>query len=381
MKIGFDAKRAFHNSRGLGNFSRTLINGLISYHSDHEYCLYTPPIKNDLYQAWGEELKSKGNVSIFSPTQGIMKSIPSLWRSVMLSKDLAKTSLDIYHGLSHELPPGIEKLDLKSIVTIHDLIFLRFPKYFPWIDRKTYKWKFSHACEKANHVVAICNQTKKDLINFMNVPADKVTVLYQAVDPQFYDLWESNKLEEHKKKYSLERPFFLHVGALEERKNALNLINAYAFLEENSDYDLILIGHGKSYKNLVERRIKELGMEDRIKIMGHVPFEDLPGFYQSASLFVWPSYFEGFGLPIVEALFSKCPVITSQGSVFPESGGEKTIYVDPNKPEEIRMAMKDVLGSESLRDEMIEAGHKHAQQFTVKETSKKLMSFYHQVLK
>ncbi len=380
MKIGFDAKRAFHNSRGLGNFSRTLISGLVSYHPENEYGLYTPPIKNKLFEEWGESLETKGNVTIYSPTDGIMKSLPSLWRSVMLSKDLAKTSLDIYHGLSHELPPGIERLDLKSVVTIHDLIFMRFPKYFPWVDRQTYKWKFSHSCEKADHIVAICNQTKRDLINFMNVPEEKITVLYQAIDPQFYELWEQNKLLDHRERYALKRPYILHVGALEERKNALALINAYAFLEENKEYDLILIGHGKAYKEKVEKRIKELGMKDRIRIMGHVPFADLPGFYQSASLFVWPSFFEGFGLPIVEALFSKCPVITSKGSVFPESGGEKTIYIDPNNPDEIRKEIKKVLGSESLRSEMIEAGYKHAQQFTVKNTSDKLNAFYRSIL-
>ena len=380
MKIGFDAKRAFHNSRGLGNFSRTLINGLVNYHPENEYSLYTPPIKNELYLKWEKDLREKGKVEVYSPTSGIMKSIPALWRSVMLSKDLAKTDLDIYHGLSHELPPGIERLDLKSVVTIHDLIFLRFPKYFPWIDRKTYKWKFSHSCEKANHIVAICNQTKRDLINFMNIPEEKITVLYQAIDPQFYQAWEQKKLQNHREKYKLNRPYFLHVGALEERKNALNLINAYAFLEENKNYDLILIGHGKSYKELVERRIKELGMQDRIRIMGHVPSTDLPGFYQSASLFVWPSFFEGFGLPIVEALFSKCPVITSEGSVFPESGGEKTIYINPNKPELIKKAIKNVLESQSLRDEMIEAGYLHAQKFTLKNTTNKLNSFYQSIL-
>jgi glycosyltransferase involved in cell wall biosynthesis len=381
LKIGFDAKRAFHNSRGLGNFSRTLINGLVSNHPEHEYFLYTPPVKNELYHKWGEDLCRDSKVSIYAPTEGIMKALPSLWRSVMLSKDLAKTNLDIYHGLSHELPPGIERLDLKSVVTIHDLIFLRFPKYFPWIDRKTYKWKFSHACEKADHIVAICQQTKKDLINFMHVSEDKIKVLYQSIDPQFYELWEEQRLKEHREKYNLQRPYLLHVGALEERKNALSLINAYAHLEENTDYDLILIGHGKGYKTLVENRIKELGMEDRIRIMGHVPFADLPGFYQSATLFVWPSFFEGFGLPIVESLFSKTPVITSEGSVFPESGGEKTIYINPNKPEEIREAIKKVLSSESLRAEMIEHGYQHAQQFKLKNTSKKLMDFYHSILK
>ena len=161
----------------------------------------------------------------------------------------------------------------------------------------------------------------------------------------------------------------------------MSLINAYADLEENTDYDLVLIGDGKSYKTLVENRIKELGMEDRIRILGHVPFADLPGFYQSASLFVSPSFFEGFGLPIVESLFSKTPVITSQGSVFPESGGEKTIYINPNRPEQIGEAIKKVLSSESLREEMIEYGYQHAQQFTLKNTSKKLMDFYHDILK
>ena len=121
-------------------------------------------------------------------------------------------------------------------------------------------------------------------------------------------------------------------------------------------------------------------MQDRIRIMGHVPSTDLPGFYQSASLFVWPSFFEGFGLPIVEALFSKCPVITSEGSVFPESGGEKTIYINPNKPELIKKAIKNVLESQSLRDEMIEAGYLHAQKFTLKNTTNKLNSFYQSIL-
>ncbi|MCO4794443.1 MAG: glycosyltransferase family 4 protein [Bacteriovoracaceae bacterium] len=380
MKIGFDAKRAFHNSRGLGNFSRTLISGLVSSFPDHHYNLFTPPIKSFEYEKWGQELSKDGDIEIFSPTEGMMKKLPSLWRSVMLSKDLEKSSLDIYHGLSHELPPGIERLDLKSVVTIHDLIFLRFPKFFPWIDRKVYKWKFKHSCEKADKIIAICNQTKKDLINFLDVEEEKIQVLYQSVDPSFYNLWEAKRLQKLKEKYKLEKPFILHVGALEERKNALSLISAYAFLDENKDYDLVLVGNGKSYKDKVERRIKELGMGDRIRIISKVSFEDLPGFYQSASVFVWPSYFEGFGLPIVESLFSHCPVITSKGSVFPESGGEGTIYIDPDSPEEIRDAISSVLSSETLRQEMIEKGIKHSEQFKIETTSKNLMEFYKSIL-
>lgn len=377
LKLGYEAKRVFHNFRGLGNYGRTLIEGLDQYAFDHKKYLYTPKFDPTQSQDFLSKLK---NTQIVLP-KGILGSLnSSLWRTYGLAGDLKSQDLDIFHGLSHELPIGIEKCDLKKVVTIHDLIFLRYPEFFPWIDRKVYYQKFKYSIEVSDKILAICEQTKQDIIHYFHAPEHKVEVVYQSCHPRFYAPWSEAQKSSFRQKHNLTQPYILYVGAFEKRKNTINLIHAFARLCSSLKHQLILVGSGRSYRQRMVDLIKHYQLEDRVRIIEGMDSEDLPGIYQNADLFVFPSFFEGFGIPIVEALFSSVPVITSQGSCFPESGGPDTIYTDPNKVDDLTNAMNEVLTNQELSSLMRLRGREFVEKFHLKNTTKNLEDFYFSVI-
>lgn len=378
MKFGFDAKRIFHNNRGLGNYSRTLVEGLLRYSPDSDVFLYTTPLKDP---AGLEYVKRYDKLTLRTPKSIAAKKLSSLWRSLFLTNILKEDKLDLYHGLSHELPPGIKKLGIKTIVTIHDLIFLRYPEQFPWVDRQVYLKKFKYACTASDIIIAICEQTKNDLIEYLNIPAAKIRVVYQACHPNFYAPWSDEKKEKLLAKYKLSRKFILNVGALEQRKNALTLVGAFARIaKEFPEYDLVLVGRGKEYKEKLIRSITENALTDRVHILEEVNYDELPGIYQSCSLFAFPSIFEGFGIPIVEAMFSDAPVLTSTGSCFPETGGDGAVYINPASIEDWADNLALYLSDNELRRDLAQRGRKHVEKFHLKNTSKEIINLYSELL-
>lgn len=374
MRLGFDGKRATQNFRGLGNYSRGLIEGLLDY-SEEEVFLYTPPIHDERAKRWLKENENQ-RLHIREPQSLISRKLPSIWRSFGIVSDLKKDNLDLYHGLSHEIPVGVDGGKFKSVVTIHDLIFLRYPEFFPLIDRMTYKKKFSYAGKNADMVIAICEQTKRDLIEFLGVDEKKIIVHYQSCDPVFYEMRDFSEQKSLMAKYSFERPFILNVGAFEERKNQLALIEAFGKIANQVEQDLVLIGNGKKYLESCKKKVQDLGLSNRVHFLSNIPFSELPVFYQTADLFCFPSHFEGFGLPIVEALFSKTPVITSFGSCFPESAGPDSVYIDPLSVADISDKMLKVLNDVSLQENMIARGFDFVQQFHRKNVNTKLLECY-----
>jgi glycosyltransferase involved in cell wall biosynthesis len=378
MRIGFEAKRATHNFRGLGNYSRGLIDGLIEYSPSEELFLYSPPIEDTRGQRWVDSLSGKANLRL--PKGKIENKLSSFWRSFLMAADLKKDKLDIFHGLSHEIPYGLKgDMPFKKVVTMHDLIFIRYPDFFPLIDRIVYLKKFKYACENSDLVIAICEQTKEDLIKYLGIKEQKIKVHYQSCSPAFYKSKTQLEIDKIADKYKLSKSFILNVGAFEERKNQLNLLEAFAQAATKIEQDLVFIGQGKKYKDNVIARINELKLNQRVHVLDSVGFEDLPAIYQAASVFCFPSLFEGFGIPIVEALFSKTPVITSYGSCFPESAGPDSYYVDPLSPESIAQGLSQVLESQSLREQMIERGLEFVQRFHQKETTSNLIKIYQQL--
>jgi glycosyltransferase involved in cell wall biosynthesis len=373
MKIGLDAKRALHNNRGLGNFSRTLLLGLEKYTPEHEFHLYSPVIKNKQFEEWKS---AHDKFQYHFPKTKMLQSLPAIWRSLLLTGDLQRDELDIYHGLSHELPPGLKKSGIKSIVTIHDLIYLRYPQFFTSIDRSIYNVKFRNSCKKADKIIAICNQTKDDIVNYFNINPDKIEVHYQACHPQFYNRCSDSDLKDHKLRHKLQRPYILYIGALEERKNSLGLLKAYASIADIIDHDLVIIGRGGVYKENLAKEISQLQLDQRVRILSDVAYEENPLFCQNADLMAFPSFFEGFGLPIVEAMYSGTPVLTSEGGVFPEAGGDAACYINPNDPLSIAEGIKLILGSKDLQQEMIEKGLEKVKEFHIDRTSKKMMDLY-----
>lgn len=372
LTIGYDAKRAFLNHTGLGNYSRSVIESLALYFPLNKYYLYTPALKINRQT---EALLHKGNILIRTPRLPFLKS---WWRSRFVVSRLLKDGIQVYHGLSHELPVGIERTRIKTVVTIHDLIFLRYPEYYKAADRKIYEWKFRNACKHADKIIAISEQTKRDIIQFFGTDASRIEVIYQSCHSSFAQPCSAEKLLAVKAKYQLPDNFILNVGTIEKRKNALLIAKALRHIQ--ADVNLVLIGKETAYSKEISTFLAQQHLEQRVSFLQNVAFEDLPAVYQLAKVFVYPSEFEGFGIPILEALYSGVPVIAATGSCLEEAGGPKSIYISPDDAIALAAAVDTVLNNEQLCSEMVEAGKAHASAFTEEGQAIAIMKVYQQLI-
>jgi glycosyltransferase involved in cell wall biosynthesis len=382
MKIGFDAKRAFHNTTGLGNYSRTLLNGLARMYPEHEYFLFNPKASKQFPQP------DFAHVHEVRPT-GLNKLFSSLWRSRLVTDDIRKLKLDLYHGLSHEIPVGINKTSTPSVVTIHDLIFERYPEQFSRVDVQIYRRKFRYACEHADRIIAISKQTKSDIIERYGIEENKIDICYQSCDPAFEKKQSADQLKAIQEKYQLPSKFFLSVGSIIERKNLLNVCKA--LLLTKNDLPLVVIGNGGEYKKRVQQFVSENGLSnrvifltDRAVVRNDNSFQQPSTFaaiYQLAEAMIYPSFFEGFGIPVLEAMWSGLPVITSNVSCLPETAGEAGFYVNPGSAEEIALAMDLVISDQGLRTLQVEKGKLHASRFTVEACTRSVMEAYNKIVR
>ena len=373
ISIGFDAKRAFFNYSGLGNYSRNLLVALAKNHPENSYYLYTPKTKNRFI------MENEGQYNLIEPNLAVFKLINSLWRRKYMKIDIERQKLEIFHGLSQELPIGIEKTGVKSIVTVHDLIFMRFPEFYNWIDAKIYYRKLIHACRVSDRIVAISKQTKNDLVKFLNISPDKISVIYQGCNPYFWNNYSKEFYQEVRTKYNLPEKYLLYVGTIEKRKNLLGIVKAIHIT--NINIPLVVIGRKVDlyYKNVLNyitiHKLNNIIFPERILNL------ELPVIYQNAECFIYPSFFEGFGIPLIEALVSRTPVITSKSGCFAEAAGPGSLYVDPYSAEEIGEAILKVVNSKELRDKMITIGADYANNFKDDVIAHTYMKLYHSLLK
>lgn len=375
MKIGFDGKRAVQNFTGLGNYSRYIADILCRFYPENEYVLYAPKKRNN--KRLDMLTEKYPQLHLAYPATYFWRKFSSLWRISGITYQLEKESVRIFHGLSNELPLNTHKSDIKSIVTIHDLIFLRYPQYYHFIDRKIYTYKFRKACENADKIIAISECTKRDIIQYFHIPADKIEVVYQGCDVSFSIPASGEKKREVRDKYQLPEHYILNVGSIEERKNALLIVRTLPQLPK--DIHFVIVGRRTPYTEKIERFVNEHNLTSRVHIIHSVPFGDLPAIYQSAEIFAYPSYYEGFGIPIIEALHSEIPVVAATGSCLEEAGGPDSIYVNPNNVDEASRAFKEILSNPRRKKLMIEKGKEFIKRFSEKKQATQIIDIYNSI--
>ena len=368
MRIGYDAKRIFHNASGLGNYSRDLVRILASRYLEDSFHIYNP--KNAKQNLW----KALPNTTTHKP-KGIWKWLHSIWRQGPISRQLKKDKIDVYHGLSGELPNG---LNIPSVVTVHDLIFYRYPELYNPIDVFIHKRKIRYAAHKATQVVAISEQTKADLVEYTGIAASKIKVIYQGCHPIFKTTFTKKVLKSIAEKYNLPKKYILFVGTLEDRKNALFIAEAL----EKTSHNLVFVGKIKSHGEKLKSFVKSKGIEHRVLFIQNISIEELAAVYQNATVFCYPSFFEGFGIPIIEALYSGIPVVTTQGGCFSEAGGPSSIYINPKDKQALQNAI-ELLFSESKEERKlrIEKGFAYVQRFNDNVIAENWNSCYKSLLK
>lgn len=327
--IAFDAKRLFHNFTGLGNYSRTLVRNLQTYFPEHEYHLFTPSInKNEETSYFLDSEK----FTIHTPEKW-----SPFWRTIGIASQINRLNPHIFHGLSHEIPFGLHK-GIKKIVSFHDLIYEKYPKQFGWWDRNLYQLKYKNSAKRADYILAISESTSLDIQEMYHTDGSKISVIYQSCHQDFQSLSSPDtglpKTISHLNKY------YLYVGSIIERKGLLQCVLAYAKLPETHRKPFVIIGNGdKKYTSQVVDMIKYYKLDQYFFFVNGISNSALVTIYDKSFCLVYPSIYEGFGIPIIESLFRKKPVITSDISSLPEAAGNGAILVNPFSPQDIAQAM------------------------------------------
>lgn len=368
--IGFDAKRAFRNATGLGNYGRTLINALNTF--PIEMRLYAPNYGNSQLRS---QIERSQNIHVRYPKKTMLgKLYQAYWRSHGIVGDLKRDGVDIYHGLSGELPMGLQKSGVKGLVTIHDLIFLRHPEYYHWIDTKLYAWKFHQTMREATHIIAISECTKRDILYYApEMDPERISVIYQSCAPRF-------TTPEHRKAEAelAEGRYILSVGSIEARKNTMLAVKALPYLPD--DLTLTLVGKHTPYTDELLAYAEANGLAHRVKVLHGVSDEQLPALYAGAEAFVYPSRYEGFGIPIIEAINCGLPVVACTGSCLEEAGGPDSLYVDPDDAEAMANAIRRVLRGAEGREQRIVSSQRYIHRFQGQDVAGQVYELYQQLL-
>ena len=378
MRIGFDAYFAFHYKTGVAHYGRNLFNALAKYYPDSELVLFTDKVTG-LYQP------AFPNVTVVEAGYDI--DYYDWLTNPGLHKAITQNRIELFHGIDHGLP---SVPNLKTIVTIHDLFFESHPGMYSEKDVAYYKHIAPLAANDADLVIAISRFTKNEITSRYNVPEDSVRVCYQSCNPLFFETVPEERKAALRKQFALPGKFWLYVGSVIERKNLLNICKAINSIRERSSMPLMVIGEGGDYLELVKQYVVQNDLSDRVRFLSYTQAaqqsasfqqaRDVPAFHQMAHALLYPSYLEGFGIPLIEAFASGLPVITSGATSLPEIGGKAAMYVDPRSVDDIANALLRLEKDEELRSSMIAKGKIIVDGFTEKKSAEAVMGVYRELL-
>ena len=362
MKIAIDVHSLGTQSGGNETFYRQLLNGLAEDKSDNQY---------DLFYTHAAALSQGSDDRRFRfakiPTNPIVRI------GVTLPRLLRKIRPDVVH-CQYVLPPLTRA---RSVLTIHDLAHEHFPEAFHPIEAARMKALVRWSAKRTTHILTVSEFSAADIAKRFNISRERVTVAYQSASPEFHPRDKSNSKEHIARTYGIDVPFILYVGRIQARKNLSRLVEAYHQVRQQGiTSKLVIVGKKDWQSEQLLEKIKQLGLEDSVIFPGYVPFDDLPIFYNAAELFVFPSIFEGFGLPVIESMASGVPTITSFGSSLQEVAGDGALLVDPLDTRSIAEALGKTLTDTQLREHLIAQGLKRSAQFERGMLAKKTLEIY-----
>jgi glycosyltransferase involved in cell wall biosynthesis len=305
--------------------------------------------------------------------------IGDIWEHFWLPRILERHRVGVLHGPATLIP--LRRADYATVVTIHDLVAFLFPDTIPRKYGMYMRWLLRHVVRRADRIISVSHNTKNDLVKILRVNPDKITVIHEAAQPSFKPIQDSKRLGEACRRYGIDRPFIYHVGNIEPRKNLVRLIKAYLILRGRLGNDVRLAITGQKGW-LTKKLMKALGgveLGEDVIYTGYVPHEDLPLLMNAAQAFVFPSLYEGFGLPVLEAMSCGTPVVTSNISSLPEIVGDAAVLVDPHSEESIALGMQKVLEDKELRRRLRREGLAQAGRFSWEKAALSTLEVYRDV--
>ncbi|MBE2221194.1 MAG: glycosyltransferase family 4 protein [Anaerolineae bacterium] len=378
MKIGIDVTSAIMQGGGIGRYTRELVQAILAQDSDNEYVLFSapPPSGKSLSQIFPTKPQITYKIAPVSE-----QWLYRIWYRARLPVSIQRLTgkLDLFHSPDFVLPPTGGAVP--TLLTVHDLSFVHYPEVYPEVLvnylNKVVPWSVG----RATHILADSAATKQDLMAIWQVPDEKITVLYSGVSESFVKVEDEGRITAVRHKYNLgQAPYLLSVGTVQPRKNYQMLIQAFAPLANKFPHNLYIAGgKGWLYDDMMAE-IERQGLIDRVRFIGFVDDEDLPTLYSAADLYLFPSLYEGFGLPMLEAMACGVPVIASDVSSLPEVGEGTAVLLPPHALSEWTQTMQAVLSSPQQQEQMISAGYQNVQRFSWKNSSDQLLKIYQVLL-
>jgi glycosyltransferase involved in cell wall biosynthesis len=367
MRIAIDARKL--HDFGIGTYIRNILMELSRLDRDTEYVVLCRPDDIDSGDVLGRNFRMVPETA--SPY--------SVGEQFKIPLALAREGVQLVHEPHYVLPP---LLQCRSVVTIHDCIHLMFPEYLP--NRLAYyyaKGSMWTASKKADRILTVSEASKRDILRFFQVKPEKVVVIHNAIDERFLAPANAERMELVRQRYQLDHPFVLYVGNIKPHKNIERLIAAFgrARGQCHDDLKLIIIGDEISKYPALRQSVHKHKLDKHVRFLGFQPMETLAAFYRLARAFVFPSLYEGFGLPPLEAMACGAPVVTSNVSSLPEVAGGAALLVDPYDEESIANGIVRAVTDDTLRAELIEKGKQRGRAFSWKQSVKKIHEIYMQV--
>jgi glycosyltransferase involved in cell wall biosynthesis len=371
MRIGIDATALPPQPVGAGNYIVQLVRALARLESEDEFVVFSQAGKVSLL---GTEDRPEFRITT---VPNLSPAVRLTWEQAMLPLVVKNLKIDVFHSLHYTRPLW---LPCKSVVTFHDMTFFLFPQLHTGSKRLFFPLAIRASARLAQALIAVSENTRQDAIRLVNIPPEKIFTTPLGVDQSFRPIRDLEGLKIIRGKYDLPERFILYVGLVEPRKNLPVLIRAYReLIEVQRDFDLVVVGRFGWMSEGLLAEVDRLGVKERIRFTGYVPQEDLPWVYNLSSLFVYPTRYEGFGLPALEAMACGVPVITTNVSSMPEIVGDAGFLVEPDSEESLKQAMAEVLADPGLSAEMAARGLERAKQFTWERTARETLRVYQHV--
>lgn len=363
MKIGVDARNLMGQRTGVGRYLINLLRHFADSPQSHDFYLFS----NSVIE----------NLSLPGLHHRTVKGPNLFWKQVILPYEQWKNKCDVLFIPTYSTPIFNP---IKTVVTIHDLIFLLYPEWATRNQRNRFSTIVKHSACRADCVIAVSESTRADILKYTGVKNDKVEVVYEGVDEQFRVL---NTIDEASflNRYNLDKPFILFVGSIHPRRNVQRVIESFVQLkvEKKIDHQLVLIGLKQQLDPSISHLIHERNIDQSISMLGFVPDEDLVKFYNLADIFIYPSLYEGFGLPVLEAMACGTPVITSNTSSLPEVAGDAAVLIDPSNQSQMVDAIQNIVENRAWAEELKERGLERCKKFSWKSAAKTTCEIFESV--
>ena len=379
MRIGIDCYW-LSLRRGIGNYTYNLLYALSKVATDHSFVLYV----NDPKVLSAVPIDPRFTIKVLG------KKLPyPVWEQVSLPLAAARDRLDILHCLANTAPLFLPR-HLKLILTIHDVMYLlptsvlpQSPSFYQRVGRLYYRLLAPQAAKRAICIMTVSKHSMRDIVDKLHVPNKKIQVIYESGNVQCRRLADSSPVTEVKQRYSIEGQFIFALGALDPRKNTVGVLRSFAYLRQMTalPIKLVIAGLSQKAKSNFQSVVSEMVLDRHVILLGFISEEELVVLYNGASVFLYLSLYEGFGMPVLEAMECGTPVITSSAGSIPEVAGEAALFVDPKNPEEIAHAILQIITDAELRNLMIEKGFKRAKRFSWTNTAQQVLEIYRMSVK